>query len=77
MLPCAGGRGNVIVAGDHVVPPGFFDIAFQFNAQGTVIPETVQAAVDFARLKNKTPPLAQRDEFIHVHEEAGERVGEW
>ena len=65
----AGQRGQVVVAGDHVAPPGFLDVALELDAERAVIPEAVEAAVDFARLKQEASPLAQRDEFVHFHAE--------
>ena len=63
----AGGSDQVVVTRDHVAPPGFFDVALKLNPQRPVVPKPVEAAVDFARLKNKASPFAQRDEFVHVH----------
>src|SRR4029079_8097347 len=70
----AGGRDQVVVPGDHVAPPGFFDVALELHTQRPVVPKPVEAAVDFARLKNKAPPFAQRDEFVHVHGSQGSGV---
>ena len=66
-LRSAGQHGQIVVAGDHVAPPRFLDVALQLDAQRAVIPKAVQAAVDFARLKDEAPPFAQRDKFFHVH----------
>ena len=55
------------MAGDHVAPPGFLDVALQLDAERAVVPEAVEAAVDFARLKEEAAPFAQRDELVHVH----------
>ena len=60
-------RGQVVMAGDHVAPPGFLDVALQLDAERAVIPEAVEAAVDFARRKDEAAAFAQRDEFFHVH----------
>ena len=65
---CTGGDGQFVVPGDHVLPPGVLDIPLEFDAQRPVIPEAVQAAVDFARLKQESSPFAERDEFFHFHE---------
>ena len=65
-----GGPGRLdllVMSEDHVAPPGLADIAFQFDAEGTVVPESLNAAVDFARLKQETSPFAQRNQFVHVH----------
>ena len=37
----------LIVRGDHVRPPGVFDVALQLNAKRTVIPQTVETTVNF------------------------------
>src|SRR4051812_297268 len=71
----AGGRGNIVVAADHVAPPCFFDVAFQLNAERAVVPKSIQAAVDFARLKNEASPFAQRDEFVHIHGGSNRKCG--
>ena len=59
---------ELVVAGDHVPPPGLLDVPLQLDAQRTVVPKAVEAAVDFARLKQKSPPFAQRNQFFHVHD---------
>src|SRR5262249_49875852 len=51
----------------HILPPRILDVLFQFDAQWPVVPEPVNAAVDFARLKDEATTLAQCDEFVHVH----------
>src|SRR5262249_36521425 len=52
---------------DHVVPPGLLDVVFQLDAERAVVPEAVDAAVDFARLKDEPLAPAQGDQFFHVH----------
>ena len=37
----------LIVRGDHVRPPGVFNVALQLDAKRTVIPQTVETAVNF------------------------------
>ena len=49
---------DIIAAADHVIPPSVADVFFQLDAQRAVIPEAVDAAVDFRRLKNESPALA-------------------
>src|SRR5438552_2354530 len=56
---------DIGAAAHDVVPPRVFDVAFQFGAGGAVVPKAVDAAVDFRRLKNEPPSLAQRDDFFH------------
>ena len=63
------------MAGDHVAPPGFLDVPLQLDAQRAVVPEAVEAAVDFARLKEKAAPFAQRDQFFHVHDDSSRVQG--
>ena len=67
---CAHGRFEFIVTGDHVAPPGFFDIALQFNTQRPVVPKSLEATVNVARLKEKSASFAERNEFIHIHPKA-------
>ncbi len=61
----AGRRRELVVVGDHVAPPRVFDVALQLDAQGSVIPEAVEAPVDFRRLVDESAPFAQRDDFVH------------
>ena len=49
----------------HGPPPGFLNVPLEFGAEWTVIPESVEATVDFGRLENKAPPFAQRNDFLH------------
>ena len=63
----AGKLFELVVPDDHVVPPRFFDVSFEQDAQRTVIPESVQTAVNFTRLKQKAAALAKRDKIFHPH----------
>ena len=56
---------HIIPALDHIFPPGVFDIAFQLDAQRSEVPATGQTAVDFAALKDKPPPAAEGNNFLH------------
>src|SRR5262245_2717461 len=38
----------------HVLPPDFLDVALQLHAERAVIPEAVDAAVNLARLEDKS-----------------------
>ena len=49
----------------HRFPPAGFNISLHFNPERAVIPEAINAAVDFGRLKNKTAPFAETYERIH------------
>ncbi len=59
------GLNEFVVVLAHVLPPRFFDISFQFDAEGTVVPETIESAVDFAGLEKKSVGFAMRNEFVH------------
>ncbi len=60
-----GRRDQFVVASDHVVPPGLLEVAFQLDAQRAVVPKTLDAAVDFAGLKQESTSLAERHDFFH------------
>src|SRR5688572_28043854 len=51
--------GDIFASAGHRVPPELFDVAFEFRAERAVIPETVDATVDFRRLENESAPFAQ------------------
>ena len=55
------------MAGDHVAPPGLADVPFQLHAHRPVVPKALQAAVNLARLEEKSAPLAQCDQLVHFH----------
>ena len=57
----------------HAAPPVVLDVALEFRAQWAVVPEAVQAAVDFGGLKDEAAPLAQRHDLFH--EFVGFRLG--
>ena len=51
----------------HVdTPPVILQIALELNTQGTVVPATVQATIDFSGLKNEPSALAKADDFFHA-----------
>jgi len=47
-------------------PPVIFQVAFQLYAKRPVVPNTVQSAVNLARLENETAPFTQADDFFHA-----------
>jgi len=47
-------------------PPVILQVALELYANGSVIPGAVKAAIDFARLKNETAPLAHVDDLFHA-----------
>ncbi len=59
----------LVVPLEHVGPPRLFDVALELDAEGAVVPTTVEPAIDFARRKNEAPAFAQRNDFIHrIHD---------
>src|SRR5207237_10284364 len=50
----------------HHSPPVVLQVALQFDAERSVIPQAVQSAVNFARLENEAAPLAQADDLFHA-----------
>src|SRR5262245_3850333 len=48
--------GDVVALTRHRVPPEFLHVALEFRAQRAVVPKAVDAAVDFRRLVNESPP---------------------
>ena len=62
---CAIHAHNVIALVHRHAPPVILQVAFELYAKGPVIPSAVKAAVNFARLENETPPLAQANDPFH------------
>ncbi|MNC89846.1 hypothetical protein D3C83_58480 [compost metagenome] len=59
---------ELVVPGDHVVPPGLLDIALEQDAQWSVVPGTVEPTVYFAGREDESAPLGQRYQLFHeVH----------
>jgi len=56
---------NVLAQLGHGFPPAGLDVALHLNAERAVVPEAVDAAVDFRSLENKTTPLAQAGKGVH------------
>ena len=56
---------DVVAALGHGAPPGFLDVALEFGAERAVIPEAVEAAVDFGGLENESPAFAEGNDFLH------------
>ena len=55
-----------VIALAHIAPPPeIFEIFLQLHAKWTVVPEAVQATVDFGGLENEPPSLAQAHNFFH------------
>src|SRR5207302_9024766 len=56
---------HVVTRLDVVAPPGFLDVPLELDAEGTIIPETIDSAIDLARGKDDPSPLAKRDQLVH------------
>ena len=56
---------DIVALLGHGLPPEVFEIAFEFDAVGTVVPATAETAVDFGRLKHKATPFAQGNDLFH------------
>ena len=55
-----------VIALPHIAaPPEVLQVFLQLHPERTVIPESIDAAVDFGRLKNEPAPLAEADDFFH------------
>ena len=50
---------------DKLLPPCLLHIVFQFHTQRTVVPGVGQAAIDLRAGEDKSPSLAQSDDFFH------------
>ncbi len=62
-------------AADDILPPGVLEVAFEFDAEGAVVPESVDAAVDFGGLPDEAAAAAEGDEFFHFGGPGGGRLG--
>ena len=56
---------DIIALFNHFAPPELFYRFFHRGSVRTVIPETVETAVNLRTLKHKTAALAQRHDLIH------------
>jgi hypothetical protein len=56
---------DVLAVAHHRLPPGVFDVALELDAQWTVIPGAVDAAVELRRLKDEPGALGHRDQLLH------------
>src|SRR6056297_2437598 len=57
---------NITSLADKFFPPELFNIVFKFHTIGAVAIRISQTAVDFRGRKEKTPPFARRDDFLHL-----------
>jgi hydrogenase maturation protease len=56
---------DVIALLGHGTPPEILDVAFEFGAERAVIPEAINAAVNFGRLENESPSFAEGYDTFH------------
>ena len=57
---------DIVAFPHHAAPPEILQVPFQLSSERSVIPTAVQAAVDFARLEDKSPALAEADDLFHA-----------
>ena len=57
---------DIVALLHHRPPPGALDVVRHLDAQRTVIPRALQAAVDLAALEHEAAPFAQPDERLHI-----------
>src|SRR5438093_3214639 len=57
---------DVVAHLDHGPPPGALDVVLELDAEGAVVPEAADAAVDLAGLEDEAAALAERDEGLHA-----------
>ncbi len=56
---------DVIAGVNHGVPPAVLDVLLELDAEGAVVPDRTQAAVDLGRLEDEAAPLGERHELVH------------
>lgn len=57
---------DIVAELGHGPPPVRFEVAFEFGAEGTVIPSSVETAVDLGGLKDEASALAKSDNLFHT-----------
>lgn len=57
---------DIVAELGHGPPPVRFEVAFKFGAEGTVIPSSVETAVDLGGLKDEASALAKSDNLFHT-----------
>jgi len=66
---------DVVAAADHVVPPAVADVLLQLDAEGAVVEEAVEAAIDLGGLEHEAAAFRERDEVVHGDFGGGGLVG--
>ena len=57
---------DVVALLDHRPPPGALDVVLELDAERTVVPDGVDAAVDLRRREDEAAPLGERDDRVEV-----------
>ena len=57
---------DIVAELGHGPPPVGFEVAFEFGAEGAVIPGSVESAVNLGGLKNEAPTFAEGDNLFHA-----------
>ena len=65
---------DVVALAHDAPPPQALEIVLELDAEGTIVPESVDPAVDVARRKDEASPRAQRYELVHPGERLPIRV---
>ena len=66
---------DVVALADRPLPPEVLQVVLQLHAEGTVVPEAVDASVDLTRLEDEAAPGAQGDELLHGDRGSAVRLG--
>ncbi len=59
---------DVFAVAGHGAPPRVAQVALQFRAEGAVVPEAVDAPVDFGALENETASFRERNDLFHLRD---------
>ena len=57
---------DIVAELGHGPPPVGFEVAFEFGAEGTVIPGSVEAAINLRGLENEASAFAKGDNLFHA-----------
>lgn len=56
---------NVVAQLRHGFPPAGLNVTLQLDAERAIVPEAVDASIDFGGLKNESAPFAEAGEGVH------------
>ena len=57
---------DVVATVDEILPPGLLDVVLQLDAEGAVVEEAVEAAVDVGGREDEPAAFAQVDDGFHL-----------